>query len=272
MIWAYMEDVKNWFQPYLYTKYGHIFQNVWAASAYKGASGELTTVTSIKHHYLNHLSWIDVILDKHRAGVVHFRGVCLTGWTRYDHFLALCDLLPQAVPSLVFNLHTLQYGRVSAEAKFAIGRRLGCSTEVPWTPDEIYYSAIQCSFPGHEVYEAVLPLAGLVRGLAEDMDFARKYLTPIHLNYNYLHKQRAQECLQKLSGDYYQLVQFRSRFVNAARTMYTNETIDEWLAVYVEPHLDPVYEMIKSVKAQLATSDWKPRPQRIVAKKYPDYV
>lgn len=82
MIWAYMEDVKNWFQPYLYVKYGHIFNNVWAASAYKGASGELTTVTSIQHHYANHLSWIEVILEKQRAGIVNFKGIVITGWSR----------------------------------------------------------------------------------------------------------------------------------------------------------------------------------------------
>jgi hexosaminidase len=82
MIWAYMEDVKNWFQPYLYVKYGHIFTNVWAASAYKGASGELTTVTSIQHHYLNHLTWIDVIVEKQRGGIVNFKGIVLTGWSR----------------------------------------------------------------------------------------------------------------------------------------------------------------------------------------------
>lgn len=142
MIWAYMEDVKNWFQPFLYIKYGHIFQNVWAASAYKGASGELTTVTSIRHHNLNHLTWIDVINEKQQQGIVNFRGICLTGWTRYDHFLALCDLLPEAVPSLIYNLQTMIYGRITPERKYEIGKRLGCNVDIPWTVEEIYFGKL----------------------------------------------------------------------------------------------------------------------------------
>lgn len=131
---------------------------------------------------------------------------------------------------------------------------------------------MQCTFPGHEIYEAILPINTLIKNANENMEFSRKYMTPINIGYNYLHKQRAHECLQKLSSDYYALTQFMNRFSLAARTLYTNDTVDEWLAVYVVPHLDPVYEMIKSIKAQINTSDWKPRPQRIIVKKYPDYV
>lgn len=272
MIWAYMENVVSWFQPYLYVKYGHIFRNVWAASAYKGASGELAAVTSIQHHYRNHLGWIQVILDKHKRNVVNFRGICLTGWTRYDHFLALCDLLPQAVPSLIMNLQTMQYGSISPERKFQIGKRLGCSNEIPWKGETSYYGQIACTFPGHEVYEAILPIDGLIKSSTESMEYVSKYMTPININYNYLHKQRAHECLQRLNQDYYALLQFKTRFEQAGRTMYTNETVNEWLAVYLIPHLDPVYNMLKTIKSQISTSNWKPRPQQIVIKSYPDYV
>lgn len=272
MIWAYMEDVKTWFQPYLYVKYGHIFKNVWAASAYKGASGELTTVTSIKHHYLNHITWIDVILEKHRLGIVNFKGITITGWTRYDHFLALCDLLPEAIPSLIMNLQTMQHGRITPEKKFEIGKKLGCTSDIPWTPEDIFYGQIQCTFPGHEIYEAVLPINTVIKRADESMEFARTYMTPINIHYNYLHKQRAHEVLQKLYGEYYSLTQFMSKFRQAGQTIYKNETIDEWLAVYLVPTLDPVYDMILKIKSQIDTKDWKPRPQIIRLKKYPDFI
>ena len=88
MIWAYAENIKDWFQPELYIKYGRIFENVWAASAYKGASGELTAVTSVQHHYLNHLSWIEIILEKHKMSTVKFRGIAINGWSRYFFFIS----------------------------------------------------------------------------------------------------------------------------------------------------------------------------------------
>ena len=51
---AYAKNILDWFQSVLYIKYGKIFEKVWEASAYKRASAELTTVTSVRHHYLKH--------------------------------------------------------------------------------------------------------------------------------------------------------------------------------------------------------------------------
>jgi len=82
MMWGYMEDVRSYFQPHIYEKYGRIFGSIWIATAYKGASGELAVVTSIQHHYLNHLSWIDIMKEKISRNILKFKGVALTGWSR----------------------------------------------------------------------------------------------------------------------------------------------------------------------------------------------
>ena len=82
MMWGYMEDVRNYFQPHIYEKYGRIFGSIWVATAYKGASGELAVVTSIQHHYLNHLSWIDIMMEKMNNSILSFKGVAFTGWSR----------------------------------------------------------------------------------------------------------------------------------------------------------------------------------------------
>ena len=79
MIWCYAEKVRNYVPNYIFAKYSRIFNNVWAASAFKGASGELTTLTSIQHHYLNHLAWMEIILEDQG---LNFTGIALTGWSR----------------------------------------------------------------------------------------------------------------------------------------------------------------------------------------------
>lgn len=82
-----MEEVPAYFGPQLFTKYGRVFGKIWVATAYKGATSELTRVTSIDHHYKNHVSWINVMMDKLSQNILSFQGVALTGWSRYDHFL-----------------------------------------------------------------------------------------------------------------------------------------------------------------------------------------
>jgi hexosaminidase len=74
MLWGYMEDVKSYFSYDLYEKYGQVFGEIWIATAYKGASGELAVITSIEHHYRNHISWLDVMDEKIRNNILKFKG------------------------------------------------------------------------------------------------------------------------------------------------------------------------------------------------------
>lgn len=128
MMWGYMPHVERYFPHDYYDKYGHIFGSIWVASAYKGAQGELTKVTKMEERLYNHLTWMQVMKDKSSKSILQFEGIALTGWSRYDHFLALCDLLPQAIPQLVASLQALKIeGDLKDSDKLEIEQKLGCN-------------------------------------------------------------------------------------------------------------------------------------------------
>jgi hexosaminidase len=272
MIWAYMENVMTWYQPGFFKRFGNNFKNVWAASAYKGASGELATVTSIQHHYLNHITWNQQIYTQMSENNCHFRGIALTGWSRYDHFLQVCDLLPQAIPSLIYNLQTVQLGEINQDMRLNISKELGCVQLIPWTPEDVHDGYISCSFPGHEVYEAILPLQGLFRNLEENMEFAKKYMSPLSIKYNYAHKARAREVMDRLQFTYSSMLRFKKNFLNACKKFYWDETGHEWLEVYFLPEFDSLYEYMKSIRKAMKENHWQPRPLPHLLIDHPDSV
>ena len=280
MMWGYMENVQTYFQPHIYQKYGKIFGSIWIASAYKGAMGELAYLTSIQHHYLNHLSWIDVMKEKIDNNVVGFKGIAFTGWSRYDHFLVLCDLLPQAIPSLVFNMQVMQIGKLSEEKKNDISKNLGCNGKIPWWNDwphpislsELHNLPTSCTFPGQEIYTIVITLDNVIQNTRSNLEFAEKYLSDFQLNNNYIHKKRSEEVKAKLISDYRMLNEFRKHFIQASQKIYHNDTIAEWLDVYFMPHFEKIYFKLSKLEVANKEIDWKPRPLPVKLNDYPDFI
>ena len=281
MMWGYMENVKSYFSAQLYEKYGRIFGSIWIASAYKGAMGELAYLTSIHHHYINHISWIEVMREKIKNNVVKFKGIAFTGWSRYDHFLVLCDLLPQAIPSLVYCMQTMQYGELNEEKKSQIQSSiLGCNNQVPWwnswphpvSLQDLYNLPNKCNFPGHELYTIVIRLDQTIQNVKPNLEFADKYLSDFQLNNNYIHKSRSLEVKSKLLGDYQSLNAFRKKFIQASQPIYNDDTIVEWLDVYFMPHFQKLYFKLSSLEKAYKENDWKPRPLPLILKQYPDFL
>lgn len=105
-----MLNIPNGYQidARLWRKYGLVFRHAWAASAFKGAFGERLLLPDLERHEANHAAWMGVVAREGGAGGAavkrsgFFRGIALTGWSRYDHFAVLCELVSLTIiqPSL----------------------------------------------------------------------------------------------------------------------------------------------------------------------------
>ncbi|XP_076680554.1 hexosaminidase D isoform X2 [Andrena cerasifolii] len=130
MIWHY-NPRDNFALPHgLWDKYAAIFPRVWAATAFKGATGSSQHVPVIRHHISNHEKWIEE-LGVHVTKIHEFRGTAFTGWSRistwmnpwqvannYTNPMQLENLIP-AFTELVLELSSLEgYLRFQMESIF----------------------------------------------------------------------------------------------------------------------------------------------------------
>ncbi|XP_050682957.1 hexosaminidase D-like [Leptidea sinapis] len=91
VIWNYSPIESFQIESSLWVTYSKIFQRVWAGSAFKGANGSSQVLSPVTRYVSNQQAWrrqMAVVED------ITFAGVVLTGWSRYEHYATLCELLP----------------------------------------------------------------------------------------------------------------------------------------------------------------------------------
>ncbi|XP_015925108.1 hexosaminidase D [Parasteatoda tepidariorum] len=259
MAWQYSPSVEAKIQPDAWIKYGKYFTGVWAASAFKGATGANQYLTNISYHLENHVSWIDV-LSKYQHDVP-FKGFVLTGWQRYDHFAVLCELLPVSIPSLAVNLIYLEKQVVDNNLFQKVRDILMCDSRLTlqanYTVDETL-----CNYPGSNVFKGAQRLAHVSYML-------QKFLSNSHFigwmhEYNIqmlfsspAHVELATQNLEALSTNVTLLHTF---IQNTMPEVYDKHTIDEWLMTFVKPLVNQIEKIRTQANNLLKFRSWPRRP------------
>ena len=159
MVWHYC-NLTN-FQladEQLWNKYLKSFDQIWIASAFKGASNVDAVFPPIEFHISNHEAWLYnqkqfiVNNSNYRQNLV---GIALTGWSRFDHLMCLCELLPTAIPSLALCLQTIEKNGFNEEAHRTASEILGFSTIIPLG---LYNQAFYADYPGSQLFCLTLKL------------------------------------------------------------------------------------------------------------------
>jgi hypothetical protein len=97
--------------------------------------------------------------------------------------------------------------------------------------------------------------------IKEAESFVDKYVTDLHVKYNYIHIKRGEECLEKLIPVMSVLKNFIQSFRKSMDEIFPEQVAIEWLETYFMKRFRSVnqrYEFIlRAIKEQ---KSWVPRP------------
>ena len=162
VVWRYGPDIEQRLPEGVWARFAAL-PGLWAASAFKGAGGIEIVWPDFGNRAGNHAAWAE------KAGSVPFRGIILTGWSRYSHFASLCEILPVGLPALALSLKILETGAFTDDVRRRVFESLGLG-DMPFmhARTEDIAGMPTGNFPGAEVFR----LAGKLQGARALMDRA----------------------------------------------------------------------------------------------------
>ncbi|XP_077829604.1 hexosaminidase D isoform X6 [Macaca mulatta] len=257
VLWDYAADLDVHGKVLLMQKYWRCgFPRLWAASAFKGATGPSQAVPPIRHHLRNHVQWLQVAGSRPTDSL---QGIILTGWQRYDHFSVLCELLPAGVPSLAACLQLLLHGGFDGDAKAKVENLLGISNLEMMDPVREGAG----SFPGSNILALVtqvsLHLRSSVDALLEGNTYVTGWFSPYHRRRKLIHPvmvQHIQPAALSLLAQWSTLVR---ELEVALQLAFYPDAVEEWLEENVHPSLQRLQALLQDL-SKVATPPPPPPP------------
>jgi len=243
MVWAYTAELAHYrgFPADMWYRYTQGFKEIYIASSFKGALKAWTNFVPTTQHLMNHLSWMQIIANLSHTDT-NVLGIAITGWSRFDHYAPLCELLPAGVPTLSLCLAILNSGHYSPAIHEQVSEKLGFPH--PFNTNVDYFKRYvpeQGSFPGSDVYTLVGQLEHAlgfhywggtrVTGWTRPFHIARGHLSFYHLN----------ATLEANEISYNKLAAVRESAGKVLAKYFDQDTVNEWVA-------DKVVEAMKETK------------------------
>ncbi|KAM3826749.1 hexosaminidase D-like isoform 2-T3 [Vipera latastei] len=224
------------------------FPTIWFASAFKGTTGPAQAWTPLNTHLQNHLRWLKVMKVMEKMPSISFQGIVLTGWQRYDHYSALCELLPVGIPSLAVCLQTLVNGGFTEAAKKKVLAMLGFQN--------LHLEKSTCegtgAFPGSDIYRMVEQVDGQLKDsvtkVLEEESSIKGWFSPYHRKHQFGNPRNMESFgskVLKVHEDWENVIQtLRSHL----ESIYFPDAVEEWMEENVNPHMDRLREFVRDFK------------------------
>ncbi|KPP72315.1 hypothetical protein Z043_108696 [Scleropages formosus] len=251
VIWNYLPDFNPEQIKHLISKYQNAgFKSVWFASAFKGASGIDQVWTPVERHLKNHLVWLKVIASMSKYPSISFQGIVLTGWQRYEHFTALCELLPVAIPSLAVCMQALKYNGNMNKVRAETNHILGCNIQL-----EKGICEGSGAFPGSELYHMIYYIhTNLQQETVNMMKNFKGVFTRYHRKYNFGNPRNLGFSIGKLKKLLQAWEAYLKNFRIHMEDTYFADTVEEWMEENVNQHLDHLISTVEDVERIIALS------------------
>ncbi|XP_045425750.1 hexosaminidase D isoform X4 [Lemur catta] len=235
VLWDYAADLDVHGKVLLMQKYRQCgFRRLWAASAFKGATGPSQALTPVEHHLRNHERWLQVAAG---GPVGSLQGIVLTGWQRHDHFSVLCELLPVGVPSLAACLQSLLHGGFTEAVKRRVENILGVSGLETAGP----VSEGAGSFPGSDILSLVthfsLHLRSSVDALLERNRYVTGWFSSYHRSRKLIHPIMVQHIRPEALSLLAQWSALLQQLEAALQLAFYPDAVEEWLEENVHPSM-----------------------------------
>ncbi|KAJ7306092.1 hypothetical protein JRQ81_010458 [Phrynocephalus forsythii] len=249
MLWFYSPDFDTQQIGKYVAKYAECgFKTIWFASAFKGTTGPAQAWTPLDHHLQNHLRWLKVIQSMPATPSIRFQGIVLTGWQRYDHYSALCELLPVGIPSLAICLQTLVNGGFTEATKKKVLAMLGFQS--------LQLEKGTCegsgAFPGSEIYRMVEQVNSQLRDsvikVLEEESSIRGWFSPYHRKHQFGNPRNLESFGAKVLKVHEDWESFIQSLRSQLEGVYFPDTVEEWMEENVNPYMDRLREFVRDFR------------------------
>ncbi|ELT96467.1 hypothetical protein CAPTEDRAFT_169426 [Capitella teleta] len=237
----------------IWDRYAAAFETMWVASAFKGATGPRMFATDIMFHAGNQKMWLSLVDEFVKPKFKSFRGYAVTGWSRYDHYAVLCELLPVGLPSLAICTLILKHGGFSEEVHKQASEDLNFSTLVPLVPNNSINQTFSCDFPGCRIYLGIqyfIKLRMEYKSLMTN-DRLKGWMTPYHVRHNYTNPVHLEHFLIPATEILNGLKSFRKDMEGVFSEALYADAVDEWLAVNVDARIERLASVVAAALAQV---------------------
>ncbi|VDM58005.1 unnamed protein product [Angiostrongylus costaricensis] len=253
VVWKYTTNLDRDLPPAMWEELARSFSTVWGASAFKGADGPNRYWNRMKTYMLNNKQWYQQA-EKYSDLFDDFHGFFLTGWQRYDHFAALCELMPVSMASLAINIRIgLKFGVkfigvLPDSGAEIIMRTLKCPTTT--NINELISGDDKCHFAGYKVRDSIRDFMLLKQQYDNATWIHRREAA--YLQRSQIHLNASNPFYVDVIGNSYrrwlnQLNKIIDRLQSSMNDLFYEDVFMEFLTDHITPFYDELKESVDAI-------------------------